>query len=165
MRLLAIAALAALALDAAPAAAQGRHPGPIGLVGTADVGGGGALAGRDADGTRGGLLETEVGLGYDLGQGLRPALDLLVALGPSAYLGFRPGFRYALLDAPFYFRGAVDLAAPGGSWRLRGVLGGAGLELRLTDLLSGYAGADVGIPVASQAGFLLLVRVGVGLRL
>ncbi len=158
-------ALAVLVLAAAPAAAQGRHPGPIGLTGFADLGAGGAVAGSKADATNGGMFEAEAGLGYDLGQGLRPELGLLVGLAPSAYLGLRPGVRYLFPDMPFSFRLALDLAAPGGSWRMRGLLGGAGAELRLTDLLSVFGEADVVVPVASKAGFPFLLRAGVGFRL
>ena len=157
--------LAALVLVALPAVAQGRHPGPIGLAGFADLGAGGAVAGSKADATGGGMFEAEAGVGYDLGQGFRPELGLLAGLAPSAYLGLRPGMRYLLPDMPFYFRLALDFAAPGGSWRMRGVLGGAGAELRLTDLFSIFGEADVGIPVASKAGFPFLLRAGVGFRL
>jgi hypothetical protein len=159
------ASILAASLLALPAAAQGRHPGTIGLAGFADLGAGGAVAGNRPDGTSGGLFEAELGAGYDLGQGLRPELALLAGLAPSAYLGLRPGLRYSLDEMPFYFRLAVDFAAPGGSWRMRGLLGGGGAELRLTDLLSAFAEADVVVPVASKAGFPFLLRAGIGFRL
>jgi hypothetical protein len=48
---------------------------------------------------------------------------------------------------------------------MRWVLGGGAAEIRLTDLLGLWAGADVGIPVASKAGFAFLIRGGVSFRL
>lgn len=159
------ATLLLLATLALPAAAQGRRPGPIGLSGFADLGGGGGIAGNAGDATHGGIFEAEVGAGYDLGQGLRPEIALFAGLAPSAYLGLRPGLRYTLLDMPFFLRCALDFAAPGGSWRMRDVLVGGGAELRITDLLSVFGEADLGIPVASKAGFPVLLRAGVGFRL
>lgn len=161
MRIALAIAIAALAL---PAAAQSR-PGPVGISAFADVGGGAAAAGSRSDASKGGIFEAEAGAGYDLGQGFRPELALVLGLAPTGALGFRPGLRYALGDMPFSLRGALDFAAPRGSWRMRWVLGGAGAEIRITDLLGLAAEADLGIPVASKAGFAFLLRGGVTFRL
>lgn len=161
-RMAAALALVALAL---PAAGQSPAPGRQGPSAFADLGGGGAVSGSRGDATSGGVFEAEVGAGYDLGQGLRPELGLLVGLAPTGYLGLRPGLRYTLDQLPFSFRGALDFAAPHGSWRMRFLLAGAATEVRFTDLLGVFAQADLGIPVASKAGLAFLVRAGVSVRL
>ena len=160
-----IAAALALVALALPAAGQSPGPGREGPSAFADLGGGGAVSGSRGDATSGGVFEAEVGAGYDLGQGLRPELGLLVGLAPTGYLGLRPGLRYTLDRLPFSFRGALDFAAPHGSWRMRFLLAGAATEVRFTDLLGVFAEADLGIPVASKAGLAFLVRAGVSVRL
>jgi hypothetical protein len=155
----------ALAGAAPPAAAQAGSPGPVGLSAFADLGGGGAAAGSRSDATRSGIFEAEAGAGYDLGQGLRPEGALVLGLAPTGYLGVRPGLRYLLPDMPFSFRAALDFAAPHGSWKMRWLLGGAAAEIRITGLVGLFAGADLGIPVGSQAGFAFLLRAGASFRL
>lgn len=128
------------------------------------LGGGGAAAGSRSDATRGGLFEAELGAGLELSSGLRPEAALVVGLAPRAFLGLRPGLRWALEGLPFHVRGALDLAAPGGSWRLRWLLAGAGAEVRVTDQLGLYAEADLGVPLASKAGVAFLLRAGATFR-
>jgi hypothetical protein len=65
---------------------------------------------------------------------------------------------------PFFLRGAFDFAAPRASWRFRWVLAGAGAEVRFTDVLAAYAEADLGIPLASKAGFGVALRAGMSFR-
>jgi hypothetical protein len=163
-RLLLAAALLAAAVAPRPAPAQDR-PGSLGLVPFADLGGGGAVSGNDRDGSRGGLFESELGIGYQFPQGFRPELALLVGLAPQTYLGLRPGLHYSLEGLPFYVRAALDFASPVSSWRMRWVLAGAGAELRFTDQLGAFAEADLGIPVSSKAGFPFLLRGGLVVRL
>jgi hypothetical protein len=160
-----LAAALSLAALALPASAQPIGGGPTGLSAFADLGGGGAAAGSRRDASSGGIFEAEAGAGYEVGQGLRPELALVLGLAPTGYLGLRPGLRLALSGMPFSVRGALDFAAPHGSWRMRWVLGGGAAEIRITDLLGLYGGADLGIPVASKAGFAFLLRAGVSFRL
>lgn len=157
-------ALLALALPAAAQTAPGAA-GRSGLTAFGSLGGGGALAGSASDATHRALFELEAGAGYDVGQGLRPELALVLGLAPSSLLGLRPGARYQLEGLPFQVRGALDFAAPGGSWRMRWVLAGAAAEVRVTDQLSFSGEADLGIPVASKAGFGFLFRAGLSVRL
>lgn len=167
-RTLAAAAAAAAALTLALPSPAGAEPVRLqdgGLVLFTDLGGGGALAGSKSDASDAAIGELELGAGWALAQGFRPEAAILVGLAPSALLGIRPGLRYELPGNPFFVRGALDFAAPGGSWRMRWLLGGAGAELRFTDLVGAFAAADLGIPIASKAGFALLVRAGVSFRL
>jgi len=156
----AMLALCALAL-AAPRPAWAEGPTPVFFGG---LGGGGAAAGSRSDASRGGLFEAELGAGLELAAGLRPEAALVVGLAPRAFLGLRPGLRWALDGLPFHLRGALDFAAPGGSWRLRWLLGGAGAEVRITDQLGLYAEADLGLPIASKAGVAFLLRAGATFR-
>jgi len=156
-------AIAAIALLARPAAAA-PPPSTTGIAAFATLGGGGAVAGSDHDASKGGIFEAEVGAGFELPQGFRPEAALVFGLAPRTYLGLRPGLRYTLEKLPFFVRGALDFAAPGGTWRMRWVLGGVGADLRITDALGAFAEADAGIPVASKAGFAFLFRGGAQFR-
>jgi hypothetical protein len=156
-------AIAAIALLAQPAAAA-PPPSSTGISAFASLAGGGAANGSDQDASRGGIFEAELGAGYELPDGFRPEVAVLIASAPRTYLGFRPGLRYTLGRLPFYARGALDLAAPGGSWRMRWLLGGAGADLRITDAIGIFGEADAGIPVASKAGFAFLFRGGAQFR-
>jgi hypothetical protein len=156
----ALAGAAALALGPTPARAQAT-----GFSAAASLGGGGSIAGSHGDAAAGGIFTAELGAGYDLGQGYRPELSLLVGLSPVSYLGLRPGLSYDLAGMPFHLTGGLDFAAPHGSWRLRWLLGGAGAEVRFTDQLGLFAEALAGVPLASQAGLLVELRAGVRFRL
>lgn len=162
MSRLAIAiALSALAL---PAAGQSGGAGPLGVSAFADLGGGGAIGGNRLDATSGGIFEAELGAGVEVGMGFRPELAIVVGLAPTGFLGLRPGVRYVLERLPFSFRGAIDFAAPRGSWRTRFLLAGGAAEIRFTDVIGAFAEADLGIPVASKAGFAVLIRAGAAVR-
>lgn len=156
-----VALLTLCALAAAPCLARADGP-PLAFFG--GLGGGGSAAGSPGDATRGGLFEAELGAGLELAAGLRPEAALVVGLAPRAFLGMRPGLRWALDGLPFHLRGALDFAAPGGSWRLRWLLGGAGSEVRITDQLGLYGEADLGLPIASKAGVAFLLRAGATFR-
>lgn len=158
-------AILVIALPALSASAEPARPGPLGVAAFASLEGGGAVAGSDSDASRGGLFGAEVGAGYELPQGFRPELALALNLSPRTSLSVRPGLRYFLEGYPFFLRGALDFASPRSSWRMRWVLAGAGAEVRLTDVLGGFAEADVGIPLASKAGLGFLFRAGVSFRL
>lgn len=147
---------------ATPATAAAQAPSGLALFG--GLGGGGAASGSRSDASRGGIFEAEGGAGLELAGGLRPEVALTLGLAPRAYLGLRPGLRWALGGLPFYARGALDFAAPGGSWRLRWLLAGGGAEVRVTDRLGLFAEADLGIPIASKAGLAFLVRAGASFR-
>lgn len=163
MTRLAPLAIAAIALAAPPAAAA-PPPSMTGIAAFASLGGGGAVAGSDQDATKGGIFEAEVGAGFELPQGFRPEVALLFGFAPRTYVGLRPGLRYTLEKLPFYVRGALDFAAPRGTWRMRWVLGGVGADLRITDAIGVFGEADAGIPVASKAGFAFLFRGGAQFR-
>lgn len=163
MPALRLALLLCLVALASPAAAE-EQSGPTGFAVFGALGGGGAAAGSRGDATRGGLFEAELGAGFELGGGLRPELALTLAIAPETHVGLRPGVRYALEGMPFFLRGALDFSAPGGSWRMRWLLAGAGAEVRVTDQLGLGAEADLGVPLASKAGFGFLLRAGVTFR-
>ncbi len=135
-----------------------------GLAVFGGLGGGGAAAGSRSDATRGGLFEAELGAGLVLGSGLQPELALVLGIAPRSFLGLRPGLRWALEGMPFYLRGALDFAAPGGSWRLRWLRAGAGSEVRVTNQLGLFAEADLGVPIGSKAGVPFLLRAGATFR-
>ncbi len=137
-------------------------PGELaGLVVTADVGGGGTLGGDAPHG----LFESEVGVGYDLALGLRPELTLVVGVAPSSHVGLRPGLHYALTDLPLYVRAALDWSTQLSDRPCRWLLGGAGVELRLTDVMGGFAEMELGLPLGRDVGLGVLVRAGVSFRL
>jgi hypothetical protein len=164
----ALLALAAPGVGATQAPATSEAPpavgGPLGLVLTADLGGGGSLGGG-SDYTPKGLFEGEVGAGYELPLGFRPELSLALGLAPNVHIALRPGLHYTLADLPFYVRGALDWSTVRGTGSWRWLLAGGGAEVRLTDVLGGFAEADVGLPLARGVGLGVLVRAGVSFRL
>jgi hypothetical protein len=89
----------------------------------------------------------------------------MLGVAPHTYAGLRLGLRYAVPETPFYARAALDASTESGTARWRWLLGGAGAEVRLTDVLGGFAEADLGIPLVSGAGVPVLVRAGVTLRI
>ncbi len=156
--------LLALATSALSVSGSARAQAPRGLTVFGGLGGGGAVSGSESDATRGGIFEAEAGAGLELSGGLRPEVALTLGLSPRSSLGLRPGVRWALEGLPFHARGALDFAAPGGSWRLRWLLVGGGAEVRVTDQLGLFAEADLGIPIASKAGLAFLFRAGTSFR-
>ncbi len=161
--------LATLALTTGTASAQppDRPPqeaaAPIGVVATADVGGGGLLGGGTQY-TSTGLFEGEVALGYELPLGLRPELAFAVGVAPTGHVALRPGIHYAIPEMPFYLRAALDWSTVRGALAWRWLLAGAGVELRVTDVLGGFAEADLGLPFERNVGVGALVRAGVSFR-
>jgi hypothetical protein len=154
-------AVACLSLLAAAPAAAADYPGgasPLVLTGALA---GGMEVGRNRNH---GLSELEIGLGYDVGD-LRPEVALLLGLSPGTYAGIRPGLHIRLPDGPFYARAALDWAHQGGDWHLRWLMGGVGLELRLTSVLGLFVEGDAGIPLTDDRGVGLLARGGFSFRL
>ncbi len=135
---------------------------PLGFVLTFDLGGGGRL-GAGSDYTPRGLFESELVLGYELGA-IRPQLGLVLGLAPNVHTALRPGLQVSLPDGPFYVRGALDWSTVRGSGAWRWLLLGAGTELRLTDVLGGFAEADLGFPLGRNIPLGVLVRFGVSYR-
>lgn len=146
--------------SAQASAPAGSAGGPLGFVVSADLGGGGTLGGDAPHG----LFEGEVGVGYDFALGLRPELTLVIGLAPSGHVGLRPGLHYALPDLPFYVRGALDWSTLLANRSWRWLLVGAGSEVRLTDVLGGFAEADLGLPLGRDIGVGVLLRAGVSFR-
>jgi len=155
--LLAAAVLAALL--AAPASAEERRRPegrrPSGFTVSVDLGGGGDLGGPT------GVFEAEIAGGYAVGKGWALELGLVLGMAPGNYFGLRPGVHWAIPETPFYARLAFDVAGPSGSLDWRWLLLGAGVELRITDVVGGFVEADTGIPLSSAFGMPLLARAGV----
>jgi hypothetical protein len=159
---LALAALApALArAQSAPAGGAGGAGGPVGLTVTVDLGGGGSIGSGSY-----GIFEGELGAGWELGHGLRPEAAVILGIAPDAYTGLRAGVHWAPRDVPLYGRAALDWSTARHGGAFRWLLLGGGGEVRLTDVLGGFAEADLGIPISSNTGVGLLVRAGVSFRL
>jgi hypothetical protein len=148
----------------APAAPPTSSAAPLGVVLSADLGGGGRLGGA-SEFTPRGVFEGEVTAGYDLVAGFRPEVSALLGVTPRSYVGLRLGIHYSLPDMPFYVRVAVDGSTSRGPARWRWLLAGAGGEVQLTDVLGGFAEADLGLPLTSGAGLPVLLRAGITFRL
>ncbi|MFL5274215.1 MAG: hypothetical protein ACJ79E_19320 [Anaeromyxobacteraceae bacterium] len=148
----------------APAPSSPSSAAPLGVVVSADLGGGGRLGGG-SEFTPRGVFEGEVTAGYDLVAGFRPEVSVLLGVTPRSYVGLRLGVHYALPDMPFYVRAAVDGSTVRGPARWRWLLAGAGTEVQLTDVLGGFAEADLGLPLTSGAGLPEQVRAGITFRL
>jgi hypothetical protein len=150
----------------APAPTPGAEAGalPLGVILSVDVGGGGRLGGG-SEFTPRGVFEAELTAGYDVAAGFRPELAVLAGVSPHGYAGLRLGFRYTLPDTPFYARAAIDGSTVRGPASWRWLLAGGGAEVRLTDVLGAFAGADLGLPLTSGSGVPILVRAGVSFRL
>jgi hypothetical protein len=158
------AAPPAAPVASAPAAPPGAAPAtgsPLGLVLQAGIGGGGTVGGG-SEYTPHGLFEGEVVAGWEAGMGIRPELGVVFGIAPRGHLALRPGVRYSPPELPFFLRGALDISTYPGGWRW--FLLGGGAEVRLTDVLGGFAEADAGIPLARNVGLGLLLRAGVSFR-
>jgi hypothetical protein len=145
-------------------AADSAGSAPIGVLLSADLGGGGILGGG-SEFTPRGIFEGELTAAYELPAGFRPEVSVLLGVAPRSYAGLRLGLHYSLPDAPFYVRGAIDGSTVRGPARWRWLLAGVGGEVRLTDVLGGFAEADLGVPLTSGAGAPVLLRVGITFRL
>lgn len=163
--LLALCTLApALALAQPVPAARPARGDASGLVVSVDMGGG-VIASGGAQYASAGLFEGELGAGYEVGLGLRPELSLALGLAPSTHLALRPGLHWDLPDLPIYVRGALDWSSIQGSGNWRWLLTGCGTAVQLTDVLGGFAEADLGLPLVDSAGVSVLVRAGFSFRL
>jgi len=151
------AALACSAVAPAPAPARDVPGRPVGFTVSADLGGGAELA----HGSSTGLLEMELTAGYHVGKGFSPEMSLVLGLAPGTYIAVRPGLHYAFQETPFYLRAAFDAGSAGGTMRWRWLLAGGGAELRLTDVVGGYAEIDLGVPLGPSSGVPLLTRAGI----
>jgi hypothetical protein len=149
---------------ASPEPAGGAAALPLGVIVSLDLGGGGRLGGGSQYTPRG-VFEAELTAGYEIAAGFRPELSLMLGVAPHTYAGLRLGLHYVIPETPFYARGALDASTESGTARWRWLLGGAGAEVRLTDVLGGFAEADLGIPLVSGAGVPVLVRAGVTFRI
>jgi hypothetical protein len=155
---------AAAAPAPAPPAAPASSPqagSALGVVVQAGIGGGGSVGGGSQYTPRG-LFEGEVVAGYEAGMGVRPELGVVFGIAPRGHLALRPGVRYSPPELPFFLRGALDLSTYPGGWRW--FLVGGGAEVRLTDVLGGFAEADAGIPLARNVGLGLILRAGASFR-
>ncbi|GEJ59383.1 hypothetical protein [Anaeromyxobacter diazotrophicus] len=154
----------ALALAQPAPAAGPAGAGASGWVVSVGVGGG-VVADGGAQYASAGLFEGELGAGYEVGLGLRPELSVALGLAPSTHLALRPGLHWDLPDLPLYVRGALDWSSLEGSGDWRWLLTGCGAAVQLTDVLGGFAEADLGLPLVHSAGVGVLVRAGVSFRL
>jgi hypothetical protein len=134
-----------------------------GFIVTVDAGVGGSI-GTGSQYTRSGILEAEIGAGYELPYGLRPELALVLGAAPRGHVGLRPGIHVIVLDTPFYVRAAVDWSTARAEERWRWILLGGGGELRFTGFLGGFAELDLGIPLAHDVGAGVLARAGFSFR-
>jgi hypothetical protein len=160
-----LALLALLALPA-PGLAQDRAVLPAGASIRTDLGGGGTL-GSGSSYTPSGVFEGEIAGGYDVWNGVTPQLALVLGMAPGSYAGLRLGVEVplpAILAVPVYARAALDLSSSRGFMRARWLLAGAGVEMRLTDLVGAFAEVDLAVPLTTGAGLPLLARAGTTFR-
>jgi hypothetical protein len=141
-----------------PARATARDPArPVGFTVTADLGGGAEVG----SGGSTGIFELELTAGYHVGKGFSPELSFVLGLDPGTYFAIRPGLHYAFYETPFYLRMAFDAGSPGGEMHWRWLLAGGGVELRMTDVVGGFAEIDLGVPISTSSGVPFLARAGV----
>jgi hypothetical protein len=155
--------LAAAALLALPGVARPADPpsgsGPVGLVVSADIGGGGQLGAGSAYSPPS-VFELEVGVAYEVFFGLAPQLSMALGMAPGASFAIRPGLEWFIPETPFYLRAAFDASTQVGYLAWRWMLLGGGAAIRITDVLGFLVEADSGFPLSSGAGVPLLVRAG-----
>jgi hypothetical protein len=155
--------IAAAALLALPGLARPADPpsgsGPIGLVVSADIGGGGQPgAGSAYSPPR--VFEFEVAVAYEVFFGLAPQLSMVLGMSPGTSFAIRPGLEWFIPETPFFLRAAFDASTQVGYLEWRWLLLGAGFALRITDVLGFTVEGDSGFPLASGVGVPLLVRAG-----
>jgi len=156
---LAVAGLLALPGAARPADPPSGGSGPVGLVVSADVGGGGQLgAGSAYDPPA--VFELEFGVAYEVFFGLAPQVSMVLGMSPGTTFAIRPGLEWFIPETPFYVRAAFDASTQIGYLNWRWLLLGGGFALRITDVLGFLVEGDSGIPLASGVGVPLLVRAG-----
>ena len=153
----------AAALLALPTVARPADPPPaskpVGLIVSANLGGGGQLGSGSAYDPPG-IFELEAGVAYDIVFGIAPQLTMVLGMAPGASFAIRPGIEWFIPETPFYVRAAFDASTQVGYMAWRWVLLGVGASLRITDTLGFLAEFDSGFPLSSGAGVPLLVRAG-----
>ena len=159
--LLGALAAALLALPGAgraadPAPAESR---PVGLIVSADLGGGGQLGTGSAYDPPG-IFELEFAVAYDVVFGIAPQLSMVLGMAPGASFAIRPGLAWYIPESPFYLRAAFDASTQVGYLAWRWMLLGGGVAIRITDVLGFMVEGDSGFPLSSGAGVPLLVRAG-----
>jgi hypothetical protein len=157
-----LGALAA-ALLAVPGSARPADPPPdsrpIGLVVSADIGGGGQLGTGSAYDPPG-VFELEVGVAYEVFFGLAPQLSMVLGMAPGASFAIRPGLAWYIPETPFYLRAAFDASTQVGYLAWRWMLLGGGAAIKVTDVLGFLLEADSGFPLSSGVGVPLVIRAG-----
>jgi hypothetical protein len=155
--------VAAAALLALPGVARPADPpsgsGPVGLIVSADIGGGGQLGAGSAYSPPG-VFEFEVGVAYELFFGIAPQLSMVLGMSPGTSFAIRPGLEWFIPETPFYLRAAFDASTQVGYLEWRWLLLGAGLAIKITDVLGFTLEGDSGFPLARGVGVPLLVRAG-----
>jgi hypothetical protein len=160
--------LSAAALLALPGLARAAEPppygsGPVGLIVSANLGGGGQLGAGSAYDPPG-VFELEVGVAYEVFFGIAPQVSMVLGMSPGASFAIRPGLEWFLPETPFYVRAAFDASTQVGYLQWRWLLLGAGFALRITDVLGFMVEGDSGFPLASGVGVPLLLRAGAFVR-
>ena len=157
-----LGALAAVLL-VLPGAARPADPPPesrpVGLIVSADLGGGGQLGTGSAYDPPG-IFELEVGVAYEVFFGLAPQLSMALGMAPGASFAIRPGLEWFIPETPFYVRAAFDASTQVGYLAWRWLLLGGGAAIRVTDVLGFMIEGDSGVPLSSGAGVPLIVRAG-----
>jgi hypothetical protein len=157
--LLSAAALLALPGLALPADPPPSGSGPVGLIVSANLGGGGQLGAGSAYDPPG-VFELEVGVAYEVFFGIAPQVSMVLGMSPGTSFAIRPGLEWFLPETPFYLRAAFDASTQVGYLQWRWLLLGAGFALRITDVLGFMVEGDSGFPLASGVGVPLLLRAG-----
>jgi hypothetical protein len=155
--------VATAALLALPGVARPADPpsgsGPVGLIVSADIGGGGQLGAGSAYSPPG-VFEFEVGVAYEVFFGIAPQLSMVLGMSPGTSFAIRPGLEWFIPETPFFLRAAFDASTQVGYLEWRWLLLGAGLAITITDVLGFTLEGDSGLPLASGVGVPLLVRAG-----
>ena len=153
----------AVALLAGPIVARPADPAPasrpVGLIVSADLGGGGQLGTGSAYDPPG-IFELEVGVAYEVFLGLAPQVSMVLGMAPGASFAIRPGLVWYIPETPFYVRAAFDASTQVGYMAWRWLLLGGGAAIRVTDVLGFMVEGDSGVPLSSGAGVPLLIRAG-----
>jgi hypothetical protein len=131
----------------------------VGLIVSADLGGGGQLGTGSAYDPPG-IFELEVGVAYEVFFGLAPQLSMALGMAPGASFAIRPGLEWFIPETPFYVRAAFDASTQVGYLAWRWLLLGGGAAIRITDVLGFMIEGDSGFPLSSGAGVPLIVRAG-----
>jgi len=155
--------VAAAVLLALPGGARPTDPpsgtGPVGFIVSADIGGGGQPGAGSAY-SPSGVFEFEAGVAYEVFFGIAPQLSMVLGMSPGAYFAIRPGLEWFIPETPFFLRAAFDASTQIGYLEWRWLLLGAGLAIKITDVLGFMVEGDSGFPLASGVGVPLLIRAG-----